>query len=336
MQRAARPPGPQRHSRCPRRAQPPPIDAGPGLRIPPPTPHGCGPLSAVTVTAVSIVPAESFRRPSVGWSGVCRPPTAIAGWVRDVPPAVLADLSLRAPRPGPAAVEGDDLAGSHRRRCRAFDAAVGTWLMSSLSGEPAGQGEAAGADRDDPAELMPVRLDGKTVRGARDAVGNQRHHHGELSQYTQQFYEPYARYPAPVFAVPGNHDGDPLPGASSLDGCLRVMATPSRSPLHPSPCPAPKTRNRSACSPWPCLISRSGQLSSGVRSSGARYGRSSWTPADPCISPARGALRLVKGPGESTRVRSISRPATLLPPCDEPGSRPIYWPPDTRTEAEHA
>ena len=123
----------------------------------------------------------------------------------------------------------------------AFDAAVGTWLMSSLSGEQAGQGEAAGADRDDPAELMPVRLDGKTVRGARDAVGNQRHHHGELSQYTQQFYEPYARYPAPVFAVPGNHDGDPLPGASSLDGCLRVMATPSRSPLHPSPCPAPRT-----------------------------------------------------------------------------------------------
>ena len=178
----------------------------------------------------------------MGWSGVCRPPTAIAGWVRDVPPAVLADLYLRAgacpARPPSKAmiwrVVTDADAG-------AFDAAVGTWLMSSLSGEPAGQGEAAGADRDDPAELMPVRLDGKTVRGARDAVGNQRHHHGELSQYTQQFYEPYARYPAPVFAVPGNHDGDPLPGASSLDGCLRVMATPSRSPLHPSPCPAPRT-----------------------------------------------------------------------------------------------
>ena len=44
--------------------------------------------------------------------------TAIAGWVKDVPPPVLADLYLRAGAwPGPAAVEGDDLAGGHRRRC---------------------------------------------------------------------------------------------------------------------------------------------------------------------------------------------------------------------------
>src|SRR6266568_238281 len=42
--------------------------------------------------------------------------TAIAGWVRDVPPPVLADLYLRA-GPGPAAVDGEDLAGDHRRRC---------------------------------------------------------------------------------------------------------------------------------------------------------------------------------------------------------------------------
>ena len=39
--------------------------------------------------------------------------TAIAGWVKDVPPPVLAELYLRAGAPGPAAVEGDDLAGDH-------------------------------------------------------------------------------------------------------------------------------------------------------------------------------------------------------------------------------
>ena len=54
-----------------------------------------------------------------------------------------------------------------------LDATVGSWLMSSLLARPAGQGSAAGAG--DLAELMPVRLDGKTVRGARDAAGNQRH-----------------------------------------------------------------------------------------------------------------------------------------------------------------
>ena len=43
--------------------------------------------------------------------------TAIAGWVRDVPPPVLADLYLRAGEPGAAAIEGDHLAGGHRRRC---------------------------------------------------------------------------------------------------------------------------------------------------------------------------------------------------------------------------
>ena len=53
----------------------------------------------------------------------------------------------------------------------AFDATVGSWLMSSLLGEPAPKVQRG----DDPAELMPVRLDGKTVRGAKDAEGNQRH-----------------------------------------------------------------------------------------------------------------------------------------------------------------
>ncbi|HEY6309582.1 MAG TPA: ISAs1 family transposase [Streptosporangiaceae bacterium] len=53
----------------------------------------------------------------------------------------------------------------------AFDATVGSWLMSSLPGEPS----APAAEEDDPAELVPVRLDGKTVRGAKDAAGNQRH-----------------------------------------------------------------------------------------------------------------------------------------------------------------
>jgi hypothetical protein len=42
--------------------------------------------------------------------------TAIAGRVRDVPAPVFADLYLRAGAcPVPAAVEGDDLAGGHRR-----------------------------------------------------------------------------------------------------------------------------------------------------------------------------------------------------------------------------
>lgn len=34
------------------------------------------------------------------------------------------------------------------------------------------------------------------------------YYYGQLSEYNNQFYEPYKFYPAPIFAIPGNHDGD--------------------------------------------------------------------------------------------------------------------------------
>ena len=100
--------------------------------------------------------------------------TAITGWVADVPPAVLTDLYLRsgaAPAPPPSKTtiwrvltDAD---------AEAFDVAVGTWLMD-LAGftAPAAAGRDTGGE-DCPETLMQVRLDGKAVRGARDAGGNQ-------------------------------------------------------------------------------------------------------------------------------------------------------------------
>jgi predicted transposase YbfD/YdcC len=100
--------------------------------------------------------------------------TAITGWVADVPPAILADLYLRsgaAPAPPPSKTtiwrvltDAD---------AEAFDVAVGTWLMNlagftrpaTAIGEP--------GEEDGSRALMQVRLDGKAVRGARDADGNQ-------------------------------------------------------------------------------------------------------------------------------------------------------------------
>jgi predicted transposase YbfD/YdcC len=96
--------------------------------------------------------------------------TAITGWVADVPPAILADLYLRsgaAPAPPPSKttiwrVLTDADAG-------VLDVAVGTWLMS-LAGFTA---PAAPGREDCPPALMQVRLDGKAIRGAKDADGNQ-------------------------------------------------------------------------------------------------------------------------------------------------------------------
>jgi predicted transposase YbfD/YdcC len=99
---------------------------------------------------------------------------AITGWVADVPPAILAGVYLRsgaAPAPPPSKttiwrVLTDADAG-------AFDVAVGTWLMD-LAGftVPAAAGRDAGGE-EYPETLMQVRLDGKAIRGAKDADGNQ-------------------------------------------------------------------------------------------------------------------------------------------------------------------
>ncbi len=99
--------------------------------------------------------------------------TAIAGWAADVPADVLEDLyrrcGARRPGAGPPSkatiwrvVTGADTA--------ALDAVTSAWLMERAS--------AAGDvdhGRDDDAPLIPVRVDGKTVRGARNPDGSQVH-----------------------------------------------------------------------------------------------------------------------------------------------------------------
>ena len=97
--------------------------------------------------------------------------TAITGWVADVPPAILADLYLRsgaAPAPPPSKTtiwrvltDADT---------EAFDVAVGTWLMDLAGFAAPAAGRAADRVPGDGA-LMQVRLDGKAIRGAKDAGG---------------------------------------------------------------------------------------------------------------------------------------------------------------------
>jgi hypothetical protein len=63
-------------------------------------------------------------------------------------------------------------------------------------------------------------------------MGDVVYYNGEAAGYYPQFYEPYADYPCPIFSVPGNHDGTPLAGSSSLDAWMANFATktPVRSP----------------------------------------------------------------------------------------------------------
>jgi predicted transposase YbfD/YdcC len=99
--------------------------------------------------------------------------TAIAGWVADVPTDMLADLYRRAS----ASPAGPPSRSTIWRvltdtDADTFDAVVGAWLMARRPAD-ASAGTAPGdAGR---AVLTQVRLDGKTVRGAKDTEGHQLH-----------------------------------------------------------------------------------------------------------------------------------------------------------------
>jgi hypothetical protein len=75
----------------------------------------------------------------------------------------------RAARSRPA-IESHDLAGGHRADAAALDAVTGAWLVERAS--TAGCLAGTGHSPDDDAPLTQVRVDVKTVRGARNADGS--------------------------------------------------------------------------------------------------------------------------------------------------------------------
>jgi predicted phosphodiesterase len=48
-------------------------------------------------------------------------------------------------------------------------------------------------------------------------LGDVVYFYGQRASYYEQFYDPYIRYPAPILAIPGNHDGAVTPGADTAD-----------------------------------------------------------------------------------------------------------------------
>jgi predicted transposase YbfD/YdcC len=99
--------------------------------------------------------------------------TAMAGWVADVPEGVVADLYLRAG----VLPAGRPSRSTIWRVCtdadaQALDAAIGTWLAGLAAERPHDRGSGDGLAGQ---AMVQVRLDGKTIRGAADAEGNQPH-----------------------------------------------------------------------------------------------------------------------------------------------------------------
>ncbi len=63
-------------------------------------------------------------------------------------------------------------------------------------------------------------------------LGDVVYYFGEATYYYDQFYEPYRLYPAPIIAIPGNHDGIVYPSdpAPTLDAFLRNFCTAAPAP----------------------------------------------------------------------------------------------------------
>ena len=59
-------------------------------------------------------------------------------------------------------------------------------------------------------------------------VGDVVYFYGEENYYYSQFYEPFKAYPAPIFAIPGNHDGITYNDSMiSLDSFQKAFCAPT-------------------------------------------------------------------------------------------------------------
>jgi len=77
-------------------------------------------------------------------------------------------------------------------------------------------GDTGGVQHPEPQQIVAMKMEDDFAPGSTAVpaflyiLGDLIYYNGEASQYFPQFYEPYGSYPAPILAIPGNHDGDPI------------------------------------------------------------------------------------------------------------------------------
>ena len=106
-------------------------------------------------------------------------------------------------------------------------------------------GDTGGYNGTDTQDAVAAAMEAQFTTAAANAVpaffyhlGDVIYYNGESSMYEAQFYEPYKYYPAVIFAIPGNHDGDtavyhgdPPDTESSLYGFFQNFCAPQQTPI---------------------------------------------------------------------------------------------------------
>lgn len=91
-------------------------------------------------------------------------------------------------------------------------------------------GDVGGVKAPAPQNAVSVAMQQRQTEAAFVLIlGDVVYFNGQEADYMDQFYEPYAKLARPIIAYPGNHDGDPLPGDTSLSGFMANFcdSTPS-------------------------------------------------------------------------------------------------------------
>jgi hypothetical protein len=124
-------------------------------------------------------------------------------------------------------------------------------------------GNTGGVANPDPQNLVAAELT-KAFAGGRGnrtpaflyLLGNIAYYYGQGEDYYAQFYEPYSHYPAPILAIPGNHDGqthvrpgDSPVGEPTLAAFVRNFCAPISS-ISPDAKNAPRTSMTQPNSFW--------------------------------------------------------------------------------------
>lgn len=82
-------------------------------------------------------------------------------------------------------------------------------------------GDIGGVKAPAPQNAVSVAMEQRQSEAAFVLVlGDVVYFNGQEADYMDQFYEPYAKLERAILAFPGNHDGDPLPGDTSLSAFM--------------------------------------------------------------------------------------------------------------------